>query len=190
LTPQDKRLLITLAMLALAMLLGVFAVTAPVWATLDGSERDALASLLQSRIALALMAIVILYALTAWALRSFFERYVAAPAHLVEEVQVRMNSETQRDLEPRGSVENRALATAIDSLLRERTQLRSEMALKVAEASQAIEQERSRLAALMSELTQSVVVCNLDGRILLYNGRARAQFRALSSAPALAGGRN
>jgi len=33
-----------------------------------------------------------------------------------------------------------------------------------------------------------VVVCNLDGRILLYNSRARTQFRALSSAPALADG--
>ena len=40
----------------------------------------------------------------------------------------------------------------------------------------------------MSELTQSVVVCNLDGRILLYNNRARLQFRALSDAPAVAGG--
>ena len=30
----------------------------------------------------------------------------------------------------------------------------------------------------MSELSQSVVVCNLDGRILLYNNRARLQFRA------------
>ena len=43
---------------------------------------------------------------------------------------------------------------------------------QVAEASRDIEQERSRLAALMAELTQSVVVCNLDGRILLYNSRA------------------
>jgi DNA polymerase-3 subunit epsilon len=40
----------------------------------------------------------------------------------------------------------------------------------------------------MSELTQSVVVCNLDGRILLYNNRARTQFRALSKAPSVAGG--
>jgi DNA polymerase-3 subunit epsilon len=58
----------------------------------------------------------------------------------------------------------------------------------VAQASRGVEQERNRLAALMSELTQSVVVCNLDGRVLLYNNRARMQFRALSDAPALAGG--
>jgi DNA polymerase-3 subunit epsilon len=59
---------------------------------------------------------------------------------------------------------------------------------KVQEAAKGIEAEKSRLAALMSELTQSVVVCNLDGRVLLYNHRARMQFRALSQAPGVAGG--
>jgi DNA polymerase-3 subunit epsilon len=40
----------------------------------------------------------------------------------------------------------------------------------------------------MAELTQSVVVCNLDGRVLLYNQQARSQFRALSAAPTVAHG--
>ena len=58
----------------------------------------------------------------------------------------------------------------------------ADVAEQVREASRGVEQERNRLAALMAELTQSVVVCNLDGRILLYNSRARTQFRALSTA--------
>ena len=63
-----------------------------------------------------------------------------------------------------------------------------EVRAAVLAASGEIEQERSRLAALMSELTQSVVVCNLDGQVLLYNQRARFLFRGLSDAPSLAGG--
>jgi DNA polymerase-3 subunit epsilon len=82
----------------------------------------------------------------------------------------------------------RALAAVIEALVRQRDALRADMQARVAEASREIERERSRLAALMAELTQSVVVCNLDGRILLYNNRARLQFRALSSAPALTDG--
>ena len=35
----------------------------------------------------------------------------------------------------------------------------------------------------MSELALGVVVCNLDGRILLYNNRARLQFKALAQGP-------
>ena len=55
------------------------------------------------------------------------------------------------------------------------------------EASRGVEQERNRLAALMSELTQSVLVCNLDGRILLYNSRARRATAALRAAAGAGG---
>jgi DNA polymerase-3 subunit epsilon len=75
----------------------------------------------------------------------------------------------------------------VNGLLEERAAWRSDRDAQVREASRRVEQERSRLAALMAELTQSVVVCNLDGRILLYNSRARLQFRALSEAPAMGG---
>ena len=90
--------------------------------------------------------------------------------------------------DPGAGTATRALAAAIDALVQQRDALRADMLERVADASREIERERSRLAALMAELTQSVVVCNLDGRILLYNNRARLQFRALSSAPALTGG--
>ena len=53
----------------------------------------------------------------------------------------------------------------------------------VARASHGVAQERNRLAALMSELSQSVVVCNLDGRVLLYNQRARQQMQGLAQGP-------
>jgi Flp pilus assembly protein TadD len=47
----------------------------------------------------------------------------------------------------------------------------------VAEASREVAGQRDQLGALMAELNQSVVVCNLDGRVLLYNARARALFQ-------------
>src|SRR5690606_4921263 len=40
-----------------------------------------------------------------------------------------------------------------------------------------------QLAALMAELEQCVMVCNLEGRILLYNDRAMALSRTVSRAP-------
>jgi DNA polymerase-3 subunit epsilon len=58
----------------------------------------------------------------------------------------------------------------------------------VAQASQRVQQEKNRLAALMAELNQSVVVCNREGRILLYNQRARQQFRQLSQGAGAAAG--
>lgn len=52
----------------------------------------------------------------------------------------------------------------------------------------AVAHERERLAALMSELPQSVVVCNRDGLILLYNQRARLQLQGLTMPLAKPGG--
>jgi DNA polymerase-3 subunit epsilon len=42
----------------------------------------------------------------------------------------------------------------------------------VAAGRSAVEQEKERLSAIVSNLAQGVVVCNLDGQILLYNGEA------------------
>ncbi|CAM8659480.1 DNA polymerase III epsilon subunit, exonuclease domain [Comamonadaceae bacterium] len=53
----------------------------------------------------------------------------------------------------------------------------------IAAAGLRLEQERGRLAALMTELSQSVVVCNRDGRVILYNRKAREQFMAFSGVP-------
>jgi DNA polymerase III subunit epsilon len=185
---EDRRLLLTLAGLALAMLLWIGGTAALVWATLDGPEREAVGAALGPRAALVFMVSLVVFALAATGLRKLFMDFVVAPARLVEQAQVLLTSDVQRELPELGSSAHRQLAAAINQLAGQRDALRGEVSRQVAEASRGIEQERSRLAALMSELTQSVVVCNLDGRILLYNQRARLQFRALSPTPAGAGG--
>jgi DNA polymerase-3 subunit epsilon len=90
-------------------------------------------------------------------------------------------TDVQRPLSaPDAAAPVQALAVRSMNWRRSATSCKRDMAAEVAQASRGVEQERNRLAALMSELTQSVVVCNLDGRMLLYNNRARMQFRALS----------
>jgi DNA polymerase-3 subunit epsilon len=69
----------------------------------------------------------------------------------------------------------RVLAQAANQLLAVRDALENDVAERVREARASLEEERSRLAALMADLSQSVVVCNLDGRVLLYNQRAKQE---------------
>jgi DNA polymerase III subunit epsilon len=157
-------------------------------ATLEPAERASMAALIEPRAALLVLAWLVLSGLLGALVRQAYLRWVAASARLAEQAQVLVRTDVQRELEPKGSGETRALAGVINQLVRQRNDLRADIGLRVRDASRDIEQERSRLAALMSELTQSVVVCNLDGRILLYNSRARIQFRALSELPALADG--
>ncbi|MBC7733911.1 MAG: DNA polymerase III subunit epsilon, partial [Bacteriovorax sp.] len=177
-------------MVALVFALALLAVVSVglVTATLEPAERTAVAAVLASRAMLVVMLWLGVFALAAWGLARLFSRFVEAPARLAEEAQVLLAGGAAREVEAQGSAANRGLADTLNALVRQRSQLQQDVARQVAEASHAIEQERSRLSALMAELTQAVLVCNLDGRILLYNSRARAQFRALSSTPSTAGG--
>ncbi|WP_058615371.1 exonuclease domain-containing protein [Tepidimonas taiwanensis] len=124
----------------------------------------------------------------AWGLQRAFDVGVHPWRRLAEEAQVLLTAEGAPALRERGPAEVRRVARLFNQLVQQREDWRAQVEQRVREAARGIEQEKSRLAALMSELTQSVVVCNRDGRILLYNNRARLQFRALSQAPTLAGG--
>lgn len=184
----DRRLIAAVAAVALLIAVCLAATVALFWSGLDAAGRAAFGSVWVGRAPLVLMTWLAAVGAAAVALHRLFRNFVAAPARLAEQAQVLLSSDIARDIEPHGSRENRALTDAINTLARQRAQLRHDIQSQVQEASRDIERERSRLAALMSELTQSVVVCNLDGRVLLYNNRAREQFRALSQAPTLAGG--
>lgn len=184
----DKREVIAALLPGAVLALWALGGTALFAATLDHSERAALGALLEPRAALLLLGWLVLSGVLGWLSRAAYLRWVAAAARLAEEAQVLLAADVERAIEPQGSAETHALAEVINRLAQQRSGLRADVAAQVREASRGVEQERNRLAALMAELTQSVVVCNLDGRVLLYNSRARTQFRALSSAPGVAGG--
>jgi DNA polymerase-3 subunit epsilon len=155
---------------------------------LTPEERAAAEALLAPRMPLlVLMGVVLTGTLTALA-SWVYQTWVSPPSRLREQARVLLETDTVRALAPTAPPGVRGLAEVVDGLVAQREALRAQMAENVAEASRHVEQERSRLAALMSELALSVVVCNLDGRVLLYNNRARLQFKALSSAPQVAEG--
>jgi DNA polymerase-3 subunit epsilon len=168
--------------LAVLVLMGLAA--ALVGSTLEATERDRWASWWGEVMAgrwplLALLWLGFVAAAVAVGQR-LWQHYVQPLSHMVDGVDVWLNTDVIKPVVPVGAPEHRALADRINQLLAQRERLRQDMDERVDQISQGIEQERSRLAALMSELTQSVVVCNLDGRILLYNNQARLQSRALS----------
>jgi DNA polymerase III subunit epsilon len=143
----------------------------------------------EGRTAVGLFVALMLAALAGTLLRRAYLRHVRAAARLAEDARTLLAADVPRELQPDGAgAEVQALAGVLNQLAAERTGLKRDIAEQVRAASRNVEQERNRLAALMAELTQSVVVCNLDGRILLYNRRARLQLRALSATPQAADG--
>ncbi len=184
----DPRLWWLLGAAAVASLLWLGATFGLIGSAMDAQERQAVLQTVGDRLVLIVLTWAAGMGVIAWGLKRWFDLWVTPSVQLAEEAQVLLKTDVVRALTPKGNAETKVLVGLFNQLVAQREDLRREMDHKVHEAARGIEQEKSRLAALMSELTQSVVVCNLDGRILLYNNRARMQFRALSQAPGVAGG--
>lgn len=111
--------------------------------------------------------------------RRFHVAHVEAPRRLADAARVLAGDASAPQIPATSPAGLQALAEVVNDLAAQRRTLQDDMARLVAEASRDVAFQRDQLAALMAELEQSVVVLNLDGRILLYNARARTLFRRL-----------
>jgi DNA polymerase-3 subunit epsilon len=116
-------------------------------------------------------------------LRALFQQYVHGLLRMAETLRLMLGANRNFRVDPEGPPEVRELARAANDLAQQRDALLTDVEEQIRNAKATVEEEKNRLAALMSELAMGVVVCNLDGRILLYNSRARLQFKALAQGP-------
>jgi DNA polymerase III subunit epsilon len=182
------RILIAIVVLGL-LVAGPFVLTASlIWLGADAQERALLVDLIGPHLPLGTLTTLVAFAVGIAIVRDLYRRYVHGLLRMAENQQLMLEANRDFRIEEKGPPEVRALARSTNALADQRDALLHDIEAQIAHANQSVEVEKNRLAALMSELTQSVVVCNLDGRILLYNARARQEFRSLSSAPLVAGG--
>jgi DNA polymerase-3 subunit epsilon len=147
-------------------------------ADLDENGRAALVILLTEQAASLVVAAIVVLVVLAIVHRALWQRYVTSARQLVEDTETMLRANPAHRAPHRGGIELRHLARSINHFAEVRESLLSDVEARVAEANAGIEQEKNRLAALMSELAQSVIMCNVEGRILLYNARAMQLLRA------------
>ena len=180
-----------LAVIVLGLLMtGPFVVTSLlVWLDMRDAERTMLTELLLSRLPVGTMMTVFGFAVGVLVLHKLFKQYVEGLLRMAETLRLMLGANRNFRVHIEGPPEVQQLAQAANDLAQQRDVLMDDVDSQIATAKASVEEEKNRLAALMSELAQAVVVCNLDGRILLYNNRARLQFKALSQGPtSVAGG--
>ncbi len=156
------------------------------WSAVPADVQATVATALApKRAVLVVIALALALAATALA-QPLLRRWLIAPRELNDAAALLVHGPLQstevQPLPAAGDAALLGLAVSITALARQRDGLAADIDAAVAQASQGVAQERNRLAALMNELSQSVVVCNLDGRVLLYNPRARLQMQALAGA--------
>ncbi|MDP3440456.1 MAG: exonuclease domain-containing protein [Azonexus sp.] len=175
----------TLAIIVLGLLMtGPFVVTSfLVWVDMQASERDLLLKLLVSRLPVGTLMTLFGFAIGVIVLHKLFKQYVEGLLRMAETLRLMLGANRNFRVNLDGPPEVQQLASAANDLAQQRDVLMDDVDAQIARAKASVEEEKNRLAALMSELAQAVVVCNLDGRILLYNNRARLQFKALAQGP-------
>ena len=174
-----------LAIVVLGLLMtGPFCVTSLlIWLDMQDKERAMLTELLLSRLPIGTMMTVFGFAIGVGVLHWLFKQYVEGLLRMAETLRLMLGANRNFRVSVEGPPEVQQLARAANDLAQQRNALMDDVDAQIAAAKASVEQEKNRLAALMSELAQAVVVCNLDGRILLYNNRARLQFKALAQGP-------
>jgi len=102
-----------------------------------------------------------------------FLGYLALTRALGQESEVLLAHPGHR-LTPRGPWELRHLARLINRLAEEKERLEQRLEEEAAQAKDLVEAERERLARVLAQLPQGVVLSDERGLVLLYNPKARA----------------
>ncbi len=188
---MNARIRFIVSVIVLGMLMtGPFLITAVlIWADAQPAEQTLLIQLIAPHLSLGALMTTFGFIVGLLVIRYLFRQYVQGLLKMAESLRLMLSANRNFRVTPEGPPEVQLLARATNDLAQQRDGLMDDVDAQIAAAKSSVEEEKNRLAALMSELAQAVVVCNRDGRILLYNSRARLQFSGLAQAgTALASG--
>ena len=129
---------------------------------------------------LAFVAMLLLF-LCAGVIGWLFKNYLIAARSLAEQTRIVFATNPEHRIESRGGSELVDLAASINRLADAFRRQKIDLETRAGRANSRLEEERNRLAALMSELAEGVLLCNAEGRILLYNEQAKRLFGAAAT---------
>ncbi len=141
---------------------------------LTAAEVDFITRLLWAYIGPLLIVVFLLLVVWVWSLESVFRNYIRPIPKISEKVNLINTSNLSYRLPAAGGADIRQLCERINEVAQRYQSLSEHVEERVQQARADSEQEKNTLAAIVTELTEGVLICNPDGRILLYNNRARA----------------
>lgn len=167
------RLAIAIPAVSLLVIAGVLLLGVGLWAEAEPADQPAIERVLRSQVALLASGGLLLLGLVALVLAGLLGRYVRAPRRLAADIRLMASANPAHRLEESGPADLAEVAAAVNQLAERFEAAEREVVQRVEAGRADIAMERNRLAALMSELAMAVLVCNAEGRILLYNAAAR-----------------
>lgn len=181
---------VAVTLLCVTVVAAIVAVAGMLWVDFDAAERAAAGALLEARAVQVVLLLLVAALAAAFVFTPFVRDHVAGAAKLAEQVRIVLGANRGWRVQQADTAELDALARLVNQLADQRDALQTDVERQIRESQAKLEEERNRLAALVSELAEGIVACNLDGRILLYNNRARLQFAALARSGLIGLGRS
>ncbi len=162
--------LLAIACAVFAVILGSFWAS---WQSLGEEERAFVAHLSDKLIPFPVLGGVILFGVIGGLVSLLFQNYIIPILKLGEETRLITVVNPGYRIQPRGAKELLQLTSIINASAEAFEKMQAEVEDQIRRSKAALKEERNRLAALMSGLPQGVLVCNVDGQILLYNAQAQ-----------------
>ncbi|SEA55353.1 DNA polymerase-3 subunit epsilon [Desulfuromusa kysingii] len=148
------------------------------WASLNEAQQTTLSAMLSTLTPFPLLGTITIFFIIGALINLLFNDYIVPILKLAESARIisSVNPKHRAQIK-NSSKEIQYLADIINQSADAFSELQKDVAGKIATAQMTLDEERTRLAALMSELPHGVIVCNTDGQVLLYNQQAQELFK-------------
>ncbi len=141
------------------------------WQQLTADQRLMLIGIFRNYFIYFFGAVVFLMAGVALMIDAVINIYVIPIAKVTEEASVIFSVNPRHRIAPTGGKDIVRLIEVINEGVRQYEDIKNSVDTAIREAKRDVEEEKNLLAGLMAELPEGVIVCNREGRILLYNRR-------------------
>ena len=171
--------------LSVFLLILILTVSA-VWLTyqLTSGQLQFILTLLTQFIGPVLFITLLILLVSGAAVLTVFRKFILPTRKIADEIALINSSNPSHRIRSDGGMEIRQLCERINEGAERYESLAKNVEEKIQHARAASEQEKNTLAAIMAELPEGVLICNTEGRILLYNNRARQMLIGSPDPPA------
>ena len=125
------------------------------------------------------LAMVVLFFISSQFILYIFRNYISPIETLTEETRLITVANAKYRIKPVGALETHNLTSVINDLADAYISLKSDVKNIVTESKEGFEDEKLRLEALMNMVSEGVIICNHDGRILTCNHQAYEIFNSV-----------
>jgi DNA polymerase-3 subunit epsilon len=157
------------------------------WFNLEIADRELVEPLINKLVLFPMLGALVVFLIVGGMTSLLFRFYIIPILQLAEETRLITAVNPKYRANIQGGPEVQQLINIINESAAANEKLQYEVEERITQSAIDLDKERTRLAALMSELPHGVIVCNTDGQILLYNQQVRTLIEEKTASASLIG---